>query len=311
MRAILCCAVLISRAGCVSAQSAPSSFKFESVTIKPGKSRTLDNLHTESCTRGMNACESGAFGPDGCLGGPGTSDPGILRCDVSFATLLTMAYQLGPLQFTPPLESSWWEIEAKIPAGATDEQVRMMEQNLLAERFKLAVHFVKKEVGAYEMTIGKEGPKFKPWDYQIASAMRPRFGWVRIDGPKPGAWKAADLRVPEDHVWVELGDCDGHHQHRGEQSMKQLALYLSSGMDRPVVDETGLAGTYDIMLDFGASPARLCGPTKDLVERTPPPAPDPSLLDAVHKQLGLDLEWTRNVVDVLVVDHVEKKPSKE
>jgi len=57
--------------------------------------------------------------PLGCRGGPSTSDPGRLSCREPLATLVTMAYQLKPYQFTPPdwMRDSWFEIEAKIPAG--------------------------------------------------------------------------------------------------------------------------------------------------------------------------------------------------
>ncbi len=66
------------------------------------------------------------------------------------------------------MQSSRFEITANISAGATQEQLRLMEQNLLAERFKLAVHFVKKEMQTYEMTVGKDAPKFKEWDETLA-----------------------------------------------------------------------------------------------------------------------------------------------
>jgi uncharacterized protein (TIGR03435 family) len=57
------------------------------------------------------------------------------------------------------MESTIFNIEAKVSAGATPEQFRLMEQNLLAERFKLAVHFVREDVVAYEMTVSQARPQ--------------------------------------------------------------------------------------------------------------------------------------------------------
>lgn len=59
------------------------------------------------------------------------------------------------------LDSEGFEIIAKLPPGATWPQVRIMLQNLLAERFKLAVHFESKMVSAYTLVVGKGGPKLK------------------------------------------------------------------------------------------------------------------------------------------------------
>ncbi len=86
-------------------------------------------------------------------------------------------------------------------------------------------------------------------------------------------------------------------------SMDYFAAWLSDRVDFPVVNKTGLPGKYNIQLQTG--------------EKVPPPrgmqgavAPLP-IKDALRDQLGLALEFTKTTVDVLVIDRIQKKPSKE
>ena len=289
MKLVLCAGLLMSGAFRGSAQSTT----FEVAAIRPGKP------------------PSGGVGPItgliGCTGGPGTGDPVRLKCNQRLGSLIATAYQLNPYQFTPPdwMQSSWFEITANIPAGSTQQQVRLMERNLLAERFKLAVHFVKKEMQTYEMTVGKDGPKFKEWDDILA----------RTDGDAPGSGtpkRAADLRLPAKASSVEYQDKNGRHSGRAKESMDALAGQLSGRLGRPVIDVTGLTGEYDIMLDFVQEPA----PRPAFIPPDDGPAPEPpvlaagpTLLSAVQSQLGLKLEPKKGTIDVLIVDHVEKVPT--
>src|SRR5580658_9172136 len=234
-------------------QSADPSPKFEAVTIKPPNASRY-NVYGHLATWGLEY--------DGCTGGPGTPDPLLLRCNVTLANLLVTAYQLAPIQFAPPewMESTIFNIEARVPVGATPEQVRLMEQNLLAERFKLAVHFVRKDVPAYEMAVAKQGPKFN------AASNIPKPD--RASGQAPPIWRG--------RVHVEtLG------------SMDQLVRFLSAFTGLPVFDGTGLTGKYDIDLTFGDSMPWMLPPFSA-------PLPDgPPLAAALRDQLGLVLERTK------------------
>ena len=101
----------------------------------------------------------------GCKGGPGTPDPVRWTCNTNMGDLLFKAYPIEGYQFTPPQWAlqAQFEIDAKIPQGATKEQMPLMIRGMLQERFKLAAHFVKKDAQVYEMTVGKGGPRFKEW----------------------------------------------------------------------------------------------------------------------------------------------------
>lgn len=252
--------LLLSVAACVVAQSADSSPNFNSVTIKNGSptSRAPWNL------RPVNF--------HGCTGGPANKDPRLLMCNASLTELLARAYRLGPAQLIGPawMATTWFKIEAKVPAGATEEQLPAMERNLLAERFKLAAHFDKQDGWAYVMTVGKDGPKLKEWD-------------GRKDPEAGDAWGC------------------GRYLLQGGRSIQELAAYLAYNLDRPVVDDTGLTGVYNLRLHAAGPVLPACGGRG--------PDNEPALPDAVHAQLGLDLEWQKGTFDFLVIDQIEKKPT--
>ncbi len=79
----------------------------------------------------------------GCSGGPGSRDPGRWTCqNMSVANLVSMAYDLRRYQMPEIGDfSDRFDIAVNVPEGTTREQFRQMQQNLLEERFKLALHF--------------------------------------------------------------------------------------------------------------------------------------------------------------------------
>src|SRR5262249_53121614 len=137
-----------------------------------------------------------------------------------------------------------FEINANIPAGTTEAQLRAMERNLLADRFHLAAHFAKKEMQIYEMTVAPGGPKFKEW----SDASQPSLD--RAGGPK----SAPDLRLTPTQDSIEFRYLDCRHMFKARASMDQLAQLFSGRLRKPVVDATGLAGVYDIMFNFSMDP---------------------------------------------------------
>jgi len=161
------------------------------------------------------------------------------------------AYGIKGFQLAAPdwMEDSQFNVSAKVPVGATMEQFRFMMQNMLAERFKLAVHFEKKEMQRYDLVIAKGGPKLKE------SAMPP---------PKEDAAEQKRVVAPE----LKLG-ADGYPalaegmtvaMMNGRarimyprRTMEFFAGKLASQLDHPVVDLTGLTGKYDFALFLGRS----------------------------------------------------------
>jgi bla regulator protein blaR1 len=174
------------------------------------------------------------------------------------------------------LDSENYDIEAKagggvaIPPGPVGGALlRMMLRSLLIERFGLAFHWQPKEEQGYRLVVDKGGSKFK--------AAEPR------DGSPQG------LRRGKDRLTGFAA------------SLPMLASNLSQQLGRPVIDQTGLNGTYDFTLDYAPEPG---APAIDQ-----PPNQDsslPSIFTALQEQLGLKLESTNATVQILVIDHAER-----
>jgi uncharacterized protein (TIGR03435 family) len=261
-------------------------------------------------------------------GGPGSNDPGqITYSNVTLYNVLMNAYGVKSFQISGPgwLDSERYDIVAKVRRGATKAECKVMMQNLLAERFKLTLHRDKKDLPMYALVVGKNGPKLKESveDPVAAAAMRqPTMGKDGFPVLPPGlaGLSAKSLKM--------MNGGSGASMTASHQSMAEFAEMLSSRLDLPVVDMTGLTGKYDYTLSFsaeGLGRMRLLGGMALPPPAAPPSgeggpgmamasAPDgqssPDLLTALQEQLGLKLEQKKGPVDLLVIDHVEKMPTE-
>jgi uncharacterized protein (TIGR03435 family) len=232
-------------------------------------------------------------------GGPGSDDPGLYVCEnCDLSGVVSRAYGIETFQLSAPdwMRATRFNIAAKVPMGATREQFKLMLQNMLAERFKLSVHFEKKEMQRSELVVAKGGPKLKE------SAIAPQ---PKEDG--------ADPKPPEKPVEPkEFTAKDGYPAVAGEgmaagygrarmvyprQTIEFLAAMLSGQLHHPVIDATGLTGKYDIALYWD-------------MRGTSDPDAGPTLEAALQSQLGLKLEQKKGPVDIVVVDHAEKVPTE-
>jgi uncharacterized protein (TIGR03435 family) len=223
----------------------------------------------------------GAFSPPLIRGGPGSTSPGSATIqNVDLFTIVAMAYDVKLFQLSAPdwLHNSRFDIVAKLPAGATVAQYRLMLQALLADRFKLTLHHEQKESQVYELEVGKNGPKLK------ASADVPV---VSENGLQPPATSLAPV-----------GYNGPRNMRLKGQTLTTLADLLSGQLGQPVIDVTGLPGNYDIDLKWtGLQTER---GTNEL----------PTLFEAVQQQLGLKLAPKKGSMDILVIDRVEKVPTE-
>lgn len=155
---------------------------------------------------------------------------------------------------------------AKQPQDEQTKQRQLMLQTLLADRFGLKVHHETRELPVYRLVIAKSGLKMQK-------------------------------TLAEESPGVNGGR--GQFTARGI-SIEVLGLMLSMRLERPVVDKTGLTGSYDAILrwtpDDAAGPSQISGTSLDS---------GPSFFTAVQEQLGLKLEPSKEPMDTIVVDHVE------
>ena len=135
--------------------------------------------------------------------------------------LIINAYRIRDYQLSglPGWASSErYDIEARATGTPTRDEMRLMVQRLLAERFQLKLHHESKEFSVYELVTGKSGPNLKPAEDRPANGIAPRAGHL-----------------------------DGYGA-----SMGELADQLSRMFGRPVFDKTGMAGSFDFKLDYAA-----------------------------------------------------------
>jgi len=244
-------------------------------------------------------------------------------------------------QVTGPdsIDTQRFDIIAKIPEGATKEDMRVMMQNLLKERFGLKLHHDTKEMAMYALVIGKNGPKLKESEAQPAPAPGQAPG-PGADGPPSGPPpppKIGKDGMPElppsmrRQGALMMMMMPGRMRMMGfGVPMSRLVETLARQYDRPVVDHTGLTKTYDITLDFAPEgggrgmpmppPGMGPGPGTRISDgggggdmgsmRLPEGGEAPTLANAIQEQLGLKLEPKRGPVDMLVIDHVERTPTE-
>jgi uncharacterized protein (TIGR03435 family) len=187
--------------------------------------------------------------------------------------LLEWAYGIQPSQHSSG--PSWigvdrYDIVAKADGNATDEQMKLMVQTLLADRFQLKLHHERREISAYVISVGKTAPKlFAPKDGEThALRMAPRMD--------------QDQKITTYHIIAT------------RYSLAQLADTFARQLGSVIVNNTGLDGEYDFALDL----------TPD--ESRPNPVDPTLLIAALREQVGLAVKFQKTDVDFLVIDGAEK-----
>jgi uncharacterized protein (TIGR03435 family) len=237
-------------------------------------------LATPLCLCAQAAFEVASIRPSapGARGGNGIEiTPGgrFSAVNVSLRALLKNAYGIRDFQIVQPpdwLDSQRYDVIAKAETDVPADRMKLMLQSLLADRFQLKVHREPKDVQAYVLTIGKNGPKIQPAAGDPGRVSRKGLGAI-------AGSKASIAQLTE--------------------ALSDVALNGHYILDRPVLDRTGLSGVYDFVLTWTPEPGQFSpGSTPDLS--------GPSLFTAVQEQLGLKLEIQKAQVEILVIDHVEK-----
>ena len=204
-----------------------------------------------------------------------TASPALL---ILFAYNLPFGSERTGLSAAPTAGSAEYEVQAKIDDSLyaamqkmspeqQREQVDLMEQSLLADRFKLKVHFETREMPVYALVVAKGGPKLT----------------LATDGERSNissfhseiAAKAVTLDdFATSSLWTPIGG-------------------------RLVVDQTGLKGAYDFTLNWSQEQTA-AEPGQDGA-----PALSP-IFAVIEEQLGLKLVPTKTPIEVIVIDHIEK-----
>jgi uncharacterized protein (TIGR03435 family) len=173
-----------------------------------------------------------------------------------------------------------FDIVAKAPADAPLDQIRLMLQTLLTERFQLALHREQKELSYVALVTGKKGPKLKE----------------AIPDSDASGNKFLIGRIVSNHI-----------------SMSTLATLFSRFTGQNVLDMTGLTGSYDLKLEWtpeNAPPQPTAPGSGADAGASVDGDSGPSLFAAVEQQLGLKLEVRKGPVEIIVIDHAERVPAQ-
>jgi uncharacterized protein (TIGR03435 family) len=204
----------------------------------------------------------------------------------SICGLISSAYDLrgylivgAPSWMTSTDPSLIYEIQANAPealGAVTVERAREMLQTLLADRFQLKVHRETRELPVYALVVAKNGPKL---------SLSGKGPCSKVSKNATLAFSFSTGRGPR-----QISSC------QPKTSIAQLAQSLTRETDRPVVDQTGIEGGQVFELQWSAG----------AIGTEPDSDPLPSLFTAVQEQLGLKLEATNALVEVLVIDSVQR-----
>jgi uncharacterized protein (TIGR03435 family) len=193
-----------------------------------------------------------------------------------------------------------YDIVAKYPSGQrpTPPQVAAMVQGLLSERFHLQTHNETRQGAVYNLVLarrdGRLGPRLTPHTFDCAAYLTEKSAKGDFVAATPfGDFPLCAPMIVANFIRASV------------RPIAVLAAALAGKVGRPVIDQTGLAGTYDFNLEW--SPEQRTSPaTQDTAARVPQPDEGLSLFTALEEQLGLKLESTRGPLVVLVIDRVEK-----
>lgn len=201
--------------------------------------------------------------------------------NTSVSDLVQFAYGIHPRQITNGpdwISVDKFDITAQ-PDGEgqpNDRQWKLMVQKLLADRFKLSFHHDKKELSVYAITVTKTGPKLTPSTGDPNGL--PGLGFGQL----------------------------GRFQARNANMQDFANTMQSTALDRPVVDHTGLSGRFDFTLTWVPDEFQFPDLKVPGAPTIPSVTDGPDLFTAFQQQLGLKLDSTKEPVDVIVIDHVEK-----
>jgi uncharacterized protein (TIGR03435 family) len=214
------------------------------------------------------------------------SDGHLTVMNVPMKMLLQFAFALPETRILGGpdwLNSIKFDIEAKSDSSVDDrlralnsDQAKLLKQKmvqaLLADRFKLVCHKETRELPVYALVAAKGGPRLQP-SKSNGSTVDSSNNRINIRG--------------------------------GDNTVSTLAAELSKRLGRVVIDKTGIAGRYDVILNWSPDDGTSVPPSGNSAISA---ATDlgPSIFTAIEEQLGLRLESHKGLVQVLVIDTIEK-----
>jgi uncharacterized protein (TIGR03435 family) len=283
--------LLAALSAALSLAQAPSELKFEVASVRPsqpaGQDRVDVGLHTDGAQVRINS--------------------------FPIRDYIARAFRLKVYQITGPdwLSSERFDLSAKLPDGATPDQIPEMLQSLLTDRFQMKFHRERKDLPVYALILGKPPLKIQP-SAPEAPGTEGKSG-VNVAGTGSAAGVSVDLGNGSYYSFLPPGKFEAK-----KMSMDMLARQIERYADRPIVDMTNLKGAYDInftvtqedyqvMLIRAALNGGMILPPQAL--QVMENGSIASLLDALQ-QLGLKMDARKAPLDVVAIDSISKTPTE-
>ena len=227
---------------------------------------------------------------------------------------IAFAYKMtdGELEAFRRMAPDWvindrFNIQARTEkSDVTKDQLRLMMRSLLAERFHLAVHDETRQISVYGLQMVRPGTMGPKLHSHPADSLCPTTLPAKATASTPAPPETVAGGFPTTCGGIVLLPASGPHRYNigGRSiSMSLLANSLTGwgSLGRPVIDQTGLRGTYDFTLEFTPEPP-LGSPAPS---QTPADFDGPTFREALKEQLGLRLESQKGEVQVIVLDHID------
>jgi uncharacterized protein (TIGR03435 family) len=328
MKSLLVSALILAAVPLLSQTGQPSKPSFDVISIKP----------SAPAVQGIRG--------GGARGNRYTMSNATLRM------LLQNGYQriapgapVGQIQIVGApnwIDTERFDIQATMDCSngvISREQVQLMVQSMLEDRFQLKAHLETRELPTYNLVVGKDGPKVKASADQ--SATFPTGNGPQYCGqapatpppalppppPPPGAGQRGgpldpNFVMPRGSMMFTMNPTLGMVMRGTAVPIGTMINMLQQQVGRPVIDKTELKGLFDFVLQFspeGLNPTGLVAGILPPPTANPPSAaatsptaaePIPSIFSAIQ-ELGLKLESAKSPVEVLVIDAVQKPTTNE
>jgi len=244
-----------------------------------------------------------------------TSDTQFRIAGLTIRDYISMGYSVKLNQISGPdwITTERFDIAATLPEGSRPDQVPSMMQTLLEDRFELKTHREKKEFPVYALRVSTGGLKTA----EVASD--PGIGQSDAKTPQTFTRQGSGRGISLDLGHGSSFNFANNRFEAKKVTMASLASMLERFLERPVVDLTGVNGSYDVAFDLSPEDYRMmlirAATAAGLVmspdalralDGSPTPA---SLFDGLAR-FGLKLEAHRAPLDVLVVDSIRKTPTE-
>jgi uncharacterized protein (TIGR03435 family) len=258
--------------------------------------------------------------------------PGRYReLNVSLAALAGAAFGIKyeySIEEPSWMGSAYFTVNATLPDGALKTDLPIMIRHLLEDRFAMKYHHKTRQMEGYELIVAPSGSKLTKSDTKPRESP---LGETVTDASIAKFKGSMQMKDGVPHFDDSVGSLQLYGPFGGlwrgrSKTMKNLASDLANQFSVPVLDRTGLDGSYDYDLFYTRDPSSELGPMSGVaVSGTPNPsggipnavlpqdAPPqhPYLRDALREQLGLELRPAKNIpVDVVVIDSAMRTPTE-